>query len=132
MKKTFLLIFFTTIVATSFGGCAFNVISVKQIPVELSSNSAGCNKSFILAKDINIVPSGGYDRKLKKSTKWICVGSIPEGCVYKTRDQILTIEGSNIYEADIVISPNNEIIGFYLPIEKTFSPLPKPVKLIKK
>lgn len=53
---------------------------------------------------------------------------IDQGEVYKTNDQILTIEASNIFEAYIVIS-SNKLFGFYLPVEDTFSPLEHPVEL---
>ena len=59
---------------------------------------------------------------------WIFVGSLPQGDVFKSRDQILTIEGSNIYEAYIVVVSDN-LVGFYLPAEGTFSPLKKPLNL---
>lgn len=47
------------------------------------------------------------------------VGTDPHGDVYKTEDQILTVEASNVYEAFIVISAG-DLVGFYLPVEDAF------------
>jgi len=51
-----------------------------------------------------------------------------QGVVYKSKDQVLTVEASNIYEANIVVL-SNKLVGFYLPVEHTFSPLDSKVKL---
>lgn len=110
------------------GGCAFDVIRVKQVPTTLSSDRS-CDDSFILTKNIDIQLRGGYSRTLEKETRWNCIGKIPQGEVYITKDQVLTVEASNIYEAYIVIL-SDEIVGFYLPVERTFSPLDKRVQLV--
>jgi len=64
----------------------------------------------------------GYKRTLKSGTTWTPLGTISYGDVYKTKDQVLTIEASNIYEACIVVSAG-ELVGFYLPVENAYYPL---------
>ena len=59
---------------------------------------------------------------MKKGTTWDFVGTISSGDVFRTKDQILTVEASNIHEAYIVVS-SDKLVGFYLPVEKSFSPL---------
>ncbi len=125
MKRTFLLLIALLLLLAA--GCAFNVIRVEQTPTKLASDNF-CNNSFVLAKNIDIQPSGGYSRTLKKGTKWNCVGRVTQGEVYKTNDQILTLEGSNIFEAYIVVS-SKKLVGFYLPVEHTFSQLDYPIEL---
>ncbi len=44
-----------------------------------------------------------------------------QGDVYKTRDQVLTVEASNVQEAYIVVE-SGRLVGFYMPVERTFSP----------
>ena len=85
----------------------------------------------LIEKEINIKLDTGYNRKLKQNTKWNYVGKISYGEVFKTRDQILTVEGSNIYEAYMVIS-DGKLVGFYLPAEKSYTPLRESVELYKK
>ena len=106
----------------------FDISRVEQIPTELKF-AAPCAKEFVLKQDIKISAHSGFNRTLEKNTRWDCVGKISQGIVYKTKDQILTIEASNIYEANIVVS-DQKIVGFYLPVEKSFSPISSPVPLI--
>ena len=94
-------------------GCAFDVVRVNQTPAHLTTQSA--ISSWKLLDDVDVRLGTGYSRKLKKETKWDYVGSIESGDVYSTKDQILTVEASNIFEAYIVVSDDN-LIGFYLPI----------------
>ena len=101
--------------------CAFDLVHVKQIPTQIESTQLS-KSSFELLDEVNISLGTGYSRKLKKGTKWYYVGTISYGDVFKTHDQILTVEASNIHEAYIVIS-SSKIVGFYLPVEKSFSPV---------
>ena len=107
--------------------CAFDLAHVKQIPTQIESTQLS-KSSFELLDEVNISLYGGYSRKLKKGTIWHYVGTISYGDIFKTDDQILTVEASNIYEAYIVIT-SSKIVGFYLPVEKTFSPVSNPKEL---
>ena len=108
-------------------GCAFDIVKVKQTPTNFTAAESP-EKSFKLVKEVTVTLGTGYKRKIKAGTEWDYIGKISQGKVYKTDDQVLTIEGSNIYEADIVVS-NSDLVGFYLPVEKTFCPLSSPIKL---
>jgi hypothetical protein len=104
-----------------FLGCAFDVVHVKQEPAKFEQGTAS-EDSWKLSEDVEISLDTGYKRKLKAGTRWECIGKIENGDVYQTKDQILTVEGSNIYEACIVVS-EGRLVGFYLPANQTFSPL---------
>jgi len=110
--------------------CAFDVVHEKQIPTQLETLPA-TNRSFELDSEVTVHLDTGYSRVLKKGSRWTCVGATPEGDVYRTKDQVLTIEGSNIHEAFIVVKSQN-LVGFYLPVERTFSPLCNPIALSTK
>ena len=118
-KKAPLLI--PLIVFGLFFGCAFDVVRVKQEPARFEPDTS-IQDAWKLAEDVEISLDTGYKRKLKAGTRWECIGKIENGDVYKTKDQILTVEGSNIYEACIVVS-EGQLVGFYLPANQTFSPL---------
>jgi hypothetical protein len=107
--------------------CAFDIVHVKQIPTKFETTSSNF-KAFELEKEVSVRLDTTYSRSLKKGTRWVCVGTTTEGAVYRTNDQILTIEGSNIHEAYIVVK-SGMLIGFYLPVERTFSPLSSSIAL---
>ena len=113
-----IFIFFVILLLNS---CAFDLVHVKQIPTQIESKKLSLS-SFELLDEVNIRLDSGYRRKLKNGTKWHYLGTISQGDIFQTNDQVLTVEASNIHEAYIVISSPN-IVGFYLPIEKTFSPV---------
>jgi outer membrane lipopolysaccharide assembly protein LptE/RlpB len=106
---------------TLLASCAFDLVHVKQIPEQLESTQSP-QYPFQLERDVNVSLGTGYGRVLKQGTMWHYVGRISSGDVYKTKDQVLTIEASNIYEAYIVVS-SGRLVGFYLPVERTFSPV---------
>ena len=113
-----------------FLSCAFDVNNVKYNPAKISICSESC-PSFKIAKDqlLNNL-SCGYNRTLRQDSKWIYVGEIEAGDVYKPTNQIFTIECSNVFEAYLVIN-DNELNGFYLPVEDGYVALNKPIKIYK-
>jgi hypothetical protein len=108
-------------------GCAFDIVNIKQIPTQMDSAQL-IKSSFVLVNEVDVSLDTTYSSKLKSGTVWNFVGTISEGDVFKTKDQVLTIEGSNIFEAYIVLL-SNKLVGFYLPVENTFSPIGDPLKL---
>jgi hypothetical protein len=106
--------------------CAFDVIHVKQQPVQIQSD--GAKNPFYLARAETFPLGTGFTRTLRRGTKWDYVGALAHGGVYRSRDQVFTVEASNIHEAYLVVSEET-LVGFYLPVEKTYSPLGKPIAL---
>jgi len=109
-------------------GCAFDVVRLKQVATTLDTRSP-CNDTFVLADDVDLQLSGGYSRRLKKGTRWTCIGKTPQGRVFQTQDQVLTAEASNVFEARLVVIAER-VVGLYLPVERTFSPLDDHPKLV--
>ena len=107
--------------------CAFDVIHVRQSPCQIEKGKSN-RKPFRLGKEIQVTLDTGYSRKLKDGVRWDYVGVIPAGEVVRTNDQILIVEGSNIFEAYIVVS-SGKLVGFYLPVEKAFSSISEPIEL---
>lgn len=109
-------------------GCAFNLMDVKYQSAHIESIGDEV-KPFILSADTPIHGAPcGYSRSLHKGTKWEAIGRVVEGIVYRSRNQTLTIECSNIFEAYLVVA-GDYLVGFYLPVEKAFSPLSEKIKL---
>ena len=124
-KKIPLISFLSVIILVS---CAFDIVHVKQIPTKFTKIESEASAFFVLKETVRVGIGTGFSTKLHKNTKWICVGFIPQGNVFNTRDQIVTVEGSNIFEAFIVMH-TKYLVGFYLPVEGTYCPLNRPIKL---
>jgi hypothetical protein len=103
-------------------GCAPAVL---QQPAQFTAASG---KTFRLGREAGIGLSTGYSTKLQPGTRWELVGRLAEGEVYRTRDQVVTVEGSHIHEAYVVVN-EGALVGFYLPVERTFSPVTPSRKL---
>ena len=101
--------------------CAFDLVHVKQEPAKFEPYTSE-RDIWTLGQNVDVKLDTRYKRTLKAGTRWRCIGKIENGEVCETNDQILTVEGSNIYEAYIVVS-EGYLVGFYLPGNQTFSPL---------
>jgi hypothetical protein len=106
------------------GGCA---IPVRQLPVA-SPIMLASGPTFVLAQEEHVSIGTGYGRTLRAGTHWTLFGTIDRGDVYRSADQVLTVEGYNVHEAYLVVR-DDTLVGFYLPVEKTFTPISKNVKL---
>jgi hypothetical protein len=104
-------------------GCAFDLVHVKQQPTTYTP-VIGHADAFTLGQEVKATLGTGFPTHLKSGTQWRQVGSTEYGKVYSTQDQIVTVEASNIHEAQLVVS-NQCVTGFYLPVEKTFTPVSK-------
>lgn len=107
------------IVLLLLAGCAFDVIHLRQVPARFEAAS-GADESWVLAQDVTVRLEQGYAAPLRKGTTWHRVGRIEQGDVFRTKEQIVTVEASNVYEAELVMS-GNAIVGFYLPYERAFT-----------
>jgi hypothetical protein len=107
--------------------CAFDLAHVNFDPVQIKAPID--DRSVTLREEVNLndMPCG-YSRKLRKDTTWKCIGMIDQGAVYKSVDQCLTVECSNVFEAYLVIQ-SKELTGFYLPVQDGYVALKKPVEL---
>lgn len=82
----------------------------------------------MIETDAKVWSSARVARTLPRGTIWDYSGRIAEGDVYRPRDTVLTVEGANVSEAHMVIE-NRTFVGFYLPVQRTFSPAWEPVAL---
>ncbi len=103
-------------VALFAGACA---PPVTQLPTQLTTDTG---KSFRLMREVAADISTGRSTTLRANTRWELVGTIPQGEVYRTRDQVVTVRGDGIHEGYIVIR-DKSLVGFYLPVERAFCPV---------
>lgn len=108
-------------------GCMFDLVHLKQSPANFQPVS-GVGNRWKLIQDAKISVGTGYDTRLKSGTRWEQVGRIEQGDIFKTNDQIVTVEASNIHEAFLVVR-GSTVAGFYLPVERTFAPINSPITI---
>lgn len=109
-------------------GCAFDVVHVRQTPATFVAETTGVNP-WVLEREVRIGIGTGYSTVLKAGTHWQPAGRIAEGDVFKTSDQIVKVEASNIHEAYVVVK-EGMVTGFYLPVERTFTAARPPREIV--
>jgi hypothetical protein len=62
----------------------------------------------------------GYQRTLQQGSQWTRVGRVAQGDVLRPYQHVLTVEGSHIHEAWLVVR-DGMLVGFYLPAERAFT-----------
>ncbi|MBL4868802.1 MAG: hypothetical protein JKY67_20760 [Pseudomonadales bacterium] len=112
--KTIKMVWISTLVVF-IGACSANQIKL-QSTILHADNS---DRVFVLKEGVTIKASHAKPTTLKSGTKWLKVGSIDKGAVYRTKDQVVIVNSFNTHEGYIVVEQNN-VVGYYLPIEKTF------------
>ena len=108
-------------------GCAFDISHVRLVPVSFAALT-GPAQSFVLNQDLKVGLGTSFPTHLKAGTRWHQVGTTEFGDAFATKDQIVTVEASNIYEAQLVVS-NRCITGFYLPVDNKFAPVSHPISI---
>ncbi|MDB5824321.1 MAG: conserved hypothetical rane associated protein [Herminiimonas sp.] len=107
-------------------GCA---TGVSFTPATIAPTAASESRSVAtIAKKTDVRFDNGYSRVIEAGTVWSRIGSIAQGDVYKGRNTVFTLEGAHIHEAFLVVA-NGNLTGFYLPVERGFSPLDNPIAL---
>ena len=111
-----------------FSACAFDLahVTYKAATFQPTQNAT---RTVVLSDNLALTSTPcSNSRTLRKTTRWDQVGTIAEGDVLRSKDQVLTLECSNVHEAYLVIS-GDKLIGFFLPFEKGFVPHSPPIAL---
>lgn len=100
--------------------------SVETVPATFLA-AAGAELS--LSRSVEVKLPTQYSRVLPAGSSWRKVGTVPQGDVYQAVGTVFTIEGRNVHEAYLIVTPSRSLVGFYLPGESSISTLPSPVQL---
>lgn len=107
-------------------GCAPEVYRT-QVPFTPASNQP--QRSVLrIRESMTVMLPTGYARLIKQGSVWRFVGTTPYGEVFRPVDEVFTIVGANTHEAYLVVTAGR-LVGFYLPGEGAFSPLPNTLPL---
>ena len=100
-------------------GCAHEVV---RHPATLTPAAAASGQIVEFQQEAEIALDSGYSRRLARGSRWAQAGTLPQGQAYKIVGGAFTVEGAHVHEAWLVVS-GGELVGFYLPVEKAFTPL---------
>ena len=106
------------------GGCT---AAVRHSPVSLNP-SATATAPVVLARGVVVTFDSGYARPINAGSRWALAGTVAQGTVYRPVGDVFTVEGAHIHEAWLVLD-RDQLVGFYLPAERGFSPLRTPLSL---
>jgi hypothetical protein len=110
-----------SVIGFSLSACAFDLAHVTYTAATFQPTQ-NSTRTLVLSDDVPLTDTPcSYSRTLRKTTRWNQIGRIAEGDVLRSKDQVLTLECSNIHEAYLVMS-GDKLIGFFLPFEKGFVP----------
>lgn len=85
-------------------------------------------RTLVLQTSVVLPLDTGRRRPLGAGTEFVEVGTLREGRVLKPLNATLTVVGRHHHEAYPVLQ-GARVVGFYLPVEQSFSPLSQPVEL---
>ena len=83
---------------------------------------------YTVASPLSVRLDSGYSRTLAAGVRLADAGMIPEGRVLKPVSTVFTVEGTHQHEAYLV-ERSGRLVGFYLPVERAFSPLSESVPI---
>jgi len=112
-------------IALGFCGCASEVI---RQPVDLSRARQPPDKLYVASQTVPVRLDSGYERSIKAGTEFVDAGGIAQGDILKPTNANFTVEGAHMHEAYLVVN-KGRLVGFYLPVEKSFSPLSASISL---
>jgi len=113
-----------TVAATSLA-CAPELV---RSPVTFSPSAGEPQTIVTVTRAVSVTPSTGYTKNIAAGSTWRRVGTTDRGEVYQPVSAVFAVEGANMHEAYLVVRAG-QVVGFYLPGEDAFAPLPEPVAL---
>jgi hypothetical protein len=95
---------------------------VKRQPIEISVSIPELDRRYELRSDVSYKADQGYPRSLPARTEFAVAGRLSHGLVLRPTQTVMTVEGAHMHEA-YAVWRDEQLVGFYLPVEKAFSPL---------
>ena len=108
-------------------GMVLSVIACTEIHIQPSQLTPYSDKmsGYVLDKSVESSPLHGWSVHLISGSKWIPLGTTEQGEVFKPVSTVINVPGVENFEGYIVVQ-SNTWVGFWLPYEKSFTPLTQP------
>ena len=113
------------VMALGIFGCASEIT---RYPAELTRARQPEDKILVASQTVPVHPDSGYERSIRIGTEFVDAGGIAQGSILKPTNAVFTVEGAHMHEAYLVVN-DGRLVGFYLPVERSFSPLAMSIAL---
>lgn len=111
--------------ALILSGCSAQMVELSS-PMSVAEVDDGVYRleNAVTIKAAHAAPLG-----LRAGTTWRQIGTIAQGKVFDTKDQVVIVNSFDVHEAAIVTN-NEQVVGFYLKVAETFvEATPVPISL---
>ena len=111
--------------AVFLAGCSAQMIELAS-PMSVVEIDEGI---YRLENAVTVKAAHAAPLELRAGTTWRQIGTIAQGSVWDTKDQVVIVNSFDVHEAAVVTN-NNQVVGFYLKVAKTFvEATPAPISL---
>ncbi len=106
---------FALVAALSVSAC---MVTQAPIPSGLVV-SAEPSLVYRLSAPVTVSAASAENMLLREGTTWMRTGSIPQGDVFHTQDQVVIVNSFHVFEADIVVK-DEKVVGYFNPVGRSF------------
>lgn len=108
------------LVLIGLAALAASACMVSRVPLqaELAPLSAP-SQTYRLTAPVTLRASASADQVLRANTRWKQIGSIPQGDVFETKDQVVIVNSFSVFEADLVVK-DGKAVGYFIPVGRSF------------
>ena len=112
--------------AVFLSGCSAQMVELAS-PMSVVEIDEGL---YRLQSTVTVKAAHAAPLELRAGTTWRQIGTIAQGNVWDTKDQVVIVNSFDVHEAAVVTN-NNQVVGFYLKVAKTFVEAnPVPISLV--
>ena len=106
-------------------GCSAHMVQLAA-PMSVIEIDEGV---YRLENSVTVKATHAQPLELRAGTTWKQIGTIEQGNVFDTKDQVVIVNAFDVHEAAIV-TKDSFVVGFYLKVAKTFVEVePVPITL---
>lgn len=103
------------IVVALLSGCATPTVNLSS-PMSVRDTA---DAIFRLEENVTIKAKHAAPLTLRAGTTWRQIGTIEQGRVFETEDQVVIVNSFDVHEAAIVTN-DQHVVGYYLKVSETF------------
>jgi hypothetical protein len=99
---------------------AASACMVSRVPLQAElAPFTGAARTYKLAAPVTVRANASADQILRANTRWAQIGSIPQGDVFETKDQVVIVNSFSVFEANLVVK-DGKVVGYFIPVGCSF------------